>query len=523
MKRKIQLLYFTLLPLKPIQWLYQFRKIIRGRLGILYQEKPKENAPEPRLFPLTWKKKSLSNEPNFCFLNLKKEMSLEQVDWNSNDFGKLWTYNLNYFDFIHRMDTKEALLWMKNYARCATLKDGLEPYPTALRIMNWIWFILENEVEDKELHDFVFSDAYRLSKNIEYHILANHVLEDALAMCTAALFFDHDPWKKRFQKLALEQIDEQFQSDGAHYEQSPMYQMILLDRILDVCLLERSSGLDSEFFRSCRNVVKPILAFAEFIHVGKSLPRLNDASIGIAADLDIVLAKARTLGIEYSKLDQAGESGYRKFHNEDWTVVMDLAEVGPSFQPGHAHADTLSFELYDHNGLPLITDVGTSTYQPNERRQWERSTEAHNTVSYAGLNSSDVWGGFRTARRAKIIERSESGDSFQASHDGYRHLGVIHKRHFQFNKSEIVISDLIKEGKRESYSYLHFHPDVHVVSTQDEIILNDEYRINFKGFDSQHIESYDYATEFNKLAHSNKWVGCFGRQSTITIERIRSV
>jgi Ca2+-binding EF-hand superfamily protein len=100
---------------------------------------------------------------------------------------------------------------------------------------------------------------------------------------------------------------------------------------------------------------------------------------------------------------------------------------------------------------------------------------------------------------------------------------VIHKRHFQFNKSEIVISDLIKEGKRESYSYLHFHPDVHVVSTQDEIILNDEYRINFKGFDSQHIESYDYATEFNKLAHSNKWVGCFGRQSTITIERIRSV
>ena len=34
------------------------------------------------------------------------------------------------------MPVAEALKWMKIYAKNTELVDGLEPYPTALRIMN---------------------------------------------------------------------------------------------------------------------------------------------------------------------------------------------------------------------------------------------------------------------------------------------------------------------------------------------------------------------------------------------------
>ena len=37
---------------------------------------------------------------SFEFLNLKKEFS--EIDWNYSNNGKLWTYNLNYFDFLNQ-------------------------------------------------------------------------------------------------------------------------------------------------------------------------------------------------------------------------------------------------------------------------------------------------------------------------------------------------------------------------------------------------------------------------------------
>ncbi|MCS2404764.1 heparinase II/III-family protein [Bacteroides salyersiae] len=43
------------------------------------------------------------------------------------------------------------------------------------------------------------------------------------------------------------------------------------------------------------------------------------------------------------------------------------------YQPGHAHADTFTFELHINN-RPVIIDTGTSTYEVNEARFYERST-----------------------------------------------------------------------------------------------------------------------------------------------------
>ncbi len=62
-------------------------------------------------------------------------------------------------------------------------------------------------------------------------------------------------------------------------------------------------------------------------------------------------------------------------------------------------------------GSLSLSTTGTSTYNIGERRDVEREYHvAHNTVAYNGQNSSEVWGGFRVADRARITKTEESSN-----------------------------------------------------------------------------------------------------------------
>ena len=110
-----------------------------------------------------------------------------------------------------------------------------------------------------------------------------------------------------------------------------------------------------------------------------------------------------------------------------------MGEVGPSYIPGHGHADTLSVE-FSINGKSVIVNSGTSDYQAGQLRSFQRSTSAHSTVLINGFNSSEVWASFRVGRRAKVknifSEKVGSRYIFGAAHDGYARLngGFEHKR-----------------------------------------------------------------------------------------------
>ncbi len=81
----------------------------------------------------------------FTFLNRTVDFgTVTGIDWNYADEGKLWTYNLNYFEFLRQPDlppaTGLALIghWID---REATHLDGWEPYPLSLRLVNWGQFL----------------------------------------------------------------------------------------------------------------------------------------------------------------------------------------------------------------------------------------------------------------------------------------------------------------------------------------------------------------------------------------------
>src|SRR6267378_2144734 len=90
-------------------------------------------------------------------------------------------------------------------------------------------------------------------------------------------------------------------------------------------------------------------------------------------------AVGRTGGAFLEDIAELGNSGYIRLENKDTVVLFDAAPIGPDYQPGHAHADTLSLEV-SHRGRRVLVNSGTSTYERGPERAKERGTAAHNTI-----------------------------------------------------------------------------------------------------------------------------------------------
>lgn len=153
-------------------------------------------------------------------------------------------------------------------------------------------------------------------------------------------------------------------------------------------------------------------------------------------------------------------------------LLLDVARVGPDYLPGHAHADSLSFEL-SVLGQRLLVNGGTSCYGTSAERLRQRGTAAHNTVVVDGQDSSEVWGGFRVARRAYPhglqVRAYGEGTVVRCSHDGYRWLPSRprHTRQWALQPAELVVEDELAGDCLEAMAQYRFHPDVAVSIAPD--------------------------------------------------------
>ena len=189
------------------------------------------------------------------------------------------------------------------------------------------------------------------------------------------------------------------------------------------------------------------------LHPDGRLPFFNDAAVNISASFGALSDYATSLDLGLLRISEYEEiklenSGFYIWKNGSSKLFFDVGEIGASYLPGHAHADTLSIEC-SINGKNPIVNSGTSDYAVSELRAYQRSTAAHSTVEINGENSSETWSSFRVARRAKIVERSsfKSNQSvfFRASHDGYyRFPGrYIHSRRIECKPKLIEILDKV--------------------------------------------------------------------------------
>ena len=450
--------------------------------------------------PFAYHQQTILSKDRFEFLNVIADIKTSK-GWNSVNQDKLWLYNLHYFDDLHAVGASQRVDWhrglIKRWINENPLGIGIgwEPYPSSLRIVNWIkWSLLGSDLKRNWLNSLAIQVRY-LSQNLEYHILGNHLFSNAKALIFAGLYFqgpEAEKWYEIGIKIFNEELQEQVLSDGGNFELSPMYHAIFLEDLLDIVNIHQSFKKQSP-----HDIINKITHMFDWLrvmsHPDGEVSFFNDSSIGIAPNLIELEKYAERLTIPLSKkvedIVHLQESGYIQVQEKDLFMLLDVACVGPSYIPGHAHADTLSFELslFDER---VMVNSGISCYGSSAERLRQRGTPAHNTVVINGENSSEVWSGFRVARRAKPfdlnINKSEDRLQVSCSHDGYKRLkgSPVHTRKWEISSNQLIVNDVITGNFQQAEARYHFHPDVTIelneVDKKGIVFLRNNNKVNFE-------------------------------------------
>lgn len=417
------------------------------------------------------------------FLNREAAL-LPSGGWNDGTHAKLWLYNLHYFDDLNadsaetRRAWHEALIARWIAENPAGTGNGWEPYPLSMRIVNWTKWLAGGAPATGAMRASLAVQARFLEQDIEWHLLGNHLFANAKALVLAGLLHEGaeaDRWRSKGLAILARELPEQVLPDGGNFERSPMYHALMTEDLLDlVNMAARFPGLvPDETVATWRAAVARMLAWlAGMSHPDGGIALFNDAAFGIAPAGTELQRHAAALGIPLPAAPRDGlthwpDSGYARLARGPAVALIDMAPVGPDYLPGHAHADTLSFEL-SVRGARFIVNGGTSQYGNDAVREAERATAAHSTVEVDGRSSSETWHGFRVGDRARVFGVAVHDDAAaitaEASHDGYGKLPgkPVHHRRWALDGRSLTVADTVSGGTHRSVARYIVTPEVTV-------------------------------------------------------------
>jgi hypothetical protein len=456
-------------------------------------------------------------EPLTFFLLNEKHSVQSKSCWNAPERSKLWLYNLHYHQFLlEDIELDEKLFVLHQWIDENPSSYGVawEPYPLSLRIVNWVKFIINNPVAiNHKLLESLLNQGKELLRKIEYHILGNHLFENAKALVFLGCVFKKKagaPFLEKGLRILKKEIEEQILKDGLHFERSPMYHAIILEGMLDLYnLMSKMNLFDMKI--KMENLIPKMFAALEIVtHPDNDLAYFNDSTHHIAATPQKLRNYAKKLGftLPISQEIFLEESGFVKLESENCVLIADIGNIGPSYLPGHAHAESLSFEC-SLGKERLFVNSGISTYETSEKRTAQRSTKAHNCIIYNNKNSAEIWGSFRMGRRPNVlIQKIDAMNKFvsvslQKIPSLSRHFE--HKREYKIENKKIIISDHFKNSFICKKAYFHLHPNWTTKKIEDckiyvsSLLTMSEAVIDISCDTKFVIETgaYDYAMGFN--------------------------
>jgi uncharacterized heparinase superfamily protein len=474
--------WHTIRHLKPVQ--------LYGRVAFRVLRPTPDLSPAPMQAKATgsWVKPacrpaSLVAPTTFAYLGVQAR--LEDIGWDGPAMEKLWRYNQHYFDDLNAAGAHERTQW---HARLMSdwishnapgTGTGWEPYPTSLRIVNWAKWVCAGKVLSAEALDSLAVQARLLTRRLERHLLGNHLFVNAKALVFAGLVF-RGREAERWLALGLGIIDcelpQQLLADGGNFERSTMYHAIFLEDLLDLINVARAyeGRVAPAVRRTWEQAALRMLDWLQgMTHPDGEIALFNDAAFGIAPNYVALASYAEALGLARNPARAKAQpaclawpdSGYVRLEAAHAVAVADVGPVGPDYLPGHAHADTLSFEL-SLFGQRVVVNGGTSRYGLGPERERERATCSHSIVEIDGQSSSEVWSGFRVARRAYpfglSIADADGAVTVACSHDGYRRLAgkPVHRRSWTLRDCQLDVVDRIEGRCHSAVARYILHPDV---------------------------------------------------------------
>jgi heparinase II/III-like protein len=383
----------------------------------------------------------------------------------------------------------------------------------SIRIVNWLWagFLFEGSPSwsagDREgwLASALEHGRF-IAANLEkepYQPSSNHYLADLAGLVYLGVLLAPVPEAARWREAALPELLRELQAqvheDGVHQECSTGYHRLVTEMAASCFALCRQNGIaiEDEHWRRLERMCEFVCSY---VRPDGGAPVVGDADDGRlhalapapAFDHRPLLAFAGWL---LERKDFAG-AGAAQASEAAWWSGQCAPEAPPTEAPrsrafvasgfyvlrdrdayllavccdprgptGHAHNDTLGFELAA-SGRPWIVDSGSFVYTASAHwRHAFRSTAAHNVVRVDGgeLNPIEIAQLSRRGRQAVprlVAWRSdETRDRLEVEHGGYAGVGVLHRRIFVFDKRGpfwLIEDALIGEGVHDVEAYLHF-------------------------------------------------------------------
>lgn len=335
--------------------------------------------------------------------------------------------------------------------------------------------------------------------NLEKDIGGNHLIKNIKALVGTGVFLSDRSLVDTGLRLLRAELPIQVLPDGGHFERSPSYHSQVLGDLLDVerLLLLKGAHVPGPLEESIGRMRAWLGAI---LMPDGDVPLLNDATLVGRTYLQALEPGPTPI----DQLTVLKPSGYLVAHlGSRLHVVMDVGPPCPDTLPGHAHADCLSFELAI-DGDRIIVDSGTSTYAPGARRQYERSTRAHNTVDVDGADQTEVWSVFRAARRARpqleAALQTSDGIVVTGSHDGYTRLqgSPRHRRTWRISDDGVTIEDqVIGAGIHTSTNRLFLAPGTRTFLDRGSVRAG-PLVVRMEGADLK-LETCEVATGFGRL------------------------
>ncbi|SDK65545.1 heparinase II/III family protein [Halanaerobium congolense] len=453
----------------------------------------------------------------FSFLNSTKEFD-SKINWNDQKVSQLWNYNLHYFDYLINLSLAFELEGDKKYYNKYQeiirswidnnpigIGDAWHPYTVSLRLINWIksYYYFKNQLDSdpkfkQQFLKYIVIQALYIKRNLEFDVRGNHLLENIRALAAASIFLDEKSWLDQVLELLEEQLDEQILKDGGHFERSPMYHSIVLYDLLEISFWLNNHDINYNELLD-RKIIQMLEFLENILHPDKKIPLFNDSTFDIAKEPKSLFKIADNLGYEFElrSENEFSNSGYFIMKNKQKDfLIIDCGKVCPEYLPAHGHNDLLSYEL-SLNNKRVIVDTGVYEYTKGKWREYNRSTRAHNTAQIDSVEQSEMWGNFRIAERAKIIDYSlnNCGD-YKYFIGGYNNFNKTysHQRYFINLKSELyLIIDKVKSNNLENAkSFIHFDNEFKLMEENNLFQLTDGKNNSFAllPFNTDNTEIY---------------------------------
>lgn len=245
-----------------------------------------------------------------------------------------------------------------------------------------------------QIEDFLRWNVAFIFANIEHELRNNHVERNLAALC---FYYSHTEsvTKKTASRLDRDVatlIRDTILPDGLSAERSAMYQGL---SVMALQIFSQTHFLSP----ATRSLAKIRLHQAErawrfMTHPDGDISLFNDSWFG-----EVPYPSECQSESDFDKCDVLPYAGYGRFQERDIFALFDAGPIGPSWNPGHGHADFLSVEI-DVAGHRFIVDPGTFQYSTGTRRDHDRAAASHNGPVYVGHEPVRYKGAFRVGKLA---------------------------------------------------------------------------------------------------------------------------